>query len=423
MWAFRYSTRGQVTHALRLGQRRDLFTGCTRRTSASSCFRDEDRDRRLRAARRPARACGTRSPSRRVLIVDTLEPTSSARSGRHYDAAAGNGAQRQQRVQAARHADQVRRSARREQRAGHVGVRRSARVVADRQALVGEAEDHLRRDDEARQAHGVDLRAADRRAAGLLRPVQLLDRVGRTPGARPRPSRSAISRAVPLGTSGLVRARVVDDLPRRQVARGQERRGLAHRGRQREIPRRDHADRPLARRARRCPRSPRPSAPTCRLRPTLRPRSPPARWSLTTSTRRVVDQARQRRRVPRAPSHTRRHRATHRPGPHPGRAPPPTGRPPSATPTGRAHPGCPCTRARPVQPVAPAMQTDSSRAILRARCRSLPHTRSTAAESAASSPLPPSLRATRTRRRPNGPSGPGWRVADRNGDQEGTRYR
>jgi hypothetical protein len=118
--------------------------------------------------------------------------------------------------------------------------------VADRQALVGEAEHDLGRDDEARQADRVDLRAADGRASRLLRAVQLLDRVG---GLR-MPHVAQALRELAGGPAGHVllgRVGIVDDLPPRQVAGREQGGGLAHGGGQREVPRRDDADGPLAR--------------------------------------------------------------------------------------------------------------------------------------------------------------------------------
>ena len=50
----------------------------------------------------------------------------------------------------------------------------------------------------------MDLRAADVGAARLLRAVEVSRSDARAPAARTSPSRSASSRAVPLGTSGLV---------------------------------------------------------------------------------------------------------------------------------------------------------------------------------------------------------------------------
>ena len=119
--------------------------------------------------------------------------------------------------------------------------------MADRQALVGQAEDHLGRDDEARQPERVHLRAADRRAARLARPG---DRVRRLVAGR-RAHRREPLRQLPRRAArdvALAGARVVDHLPRRQVARGEQRRRLRHRRGQREVARRDHADAALARR-------------------------------------------------------------------------------------------------------------------------------------------------------------------------------
>ena len=65
----------------------------------------------------------------------------------------------------------------RDQRARDVRLGRPARVVADRQALVGQAEHDLGRHDEAREAHRVDLGAGDGRRRAPPRAVEVVDRV------------------------------------------------------------------------------------------------------------------------------------------------------------------------------------------------------------------------------------------------------
>ena len=136
--------------------------------------------------------------------------------------------------------------AHREQRARDVGLGGSARVVADGEALVGRAEDDLGRHDEARQPDRVDLRARHVGAARLARAVELVDRhADRGPPDLAQPLGELARRAA--RDVGLAGARVVDDLPLRQVARRQQRGGLAHRGGQGEVPRGHHADRALAR--------------------------------------------------------------------------------------------------------------------------------------------------------------------------------
>jgi hypothetical protein len=134
---------------------------------------------------------------------------------------------------------------------------RAARVVADRQALVGQAEDDLGRDDEARQAHGVDLRAATvaPRASGPWRSAIGCPSSGRGPRRGARRARARCRRDVRLR-----RARVVDDLPLRQVPGGEEGGGLGHRGGQRKVARGDDADDRARGRRRRSRRSPRRSA-------------------------------------------------------------------------------------------------------------------------------------------------------------------
>jgi hypothetical protein len=75
--------------------------------------------------------------------------------------------------------------------------------VTDAEALVVGAEDDLGGHDEARDADGVDLGAGDVRAARVRVAGDLVDRRS-TCGARTSARRSASSRAVPLGASGLL---------------------------------------------------------------------------------------------------------------------------------------------------------------------------------------------------------------------------
>ena len=117
--------------------------------------------------------------------------------------------------------------------------------MADRQPLVRHPEDDLGRDDEARQPQRVDLGAADRGAARLARARRVLERaldLRRPHLAEPlgQLARGAARRV------GLAGARVVDHLPRGQVPRGEQRGGLRHRGGEREVAGRDHADAALA---------------------------------------------------------------------------------------------------------------------------------------------------------------------------------
>ena len=109
----------------------------------------------------------------------------------------------------------------------------------------GQAEDDLGGDDEGGQPDGVDLRAVDARAARLDRPV---DRVQR-PAERGRADRAQPLGQLARGAAGHVglgRARVVDHLPLRQMARGEQGAGLRHRGGEREVARRDGARAALA---------------------------------------------------------------------------------------------------------------------------------------------------------------------------------
>jgi hypothetical protein len=90
----------------------------------------------------------------------------------------------------------------------------------------------------------MDLRARDCRAASLLGAVELLDGVPEL-GLADLPETLGELAGGPRGYVGLGRARVVDDLPLRKVAGGQQRPGLTHRGGQREVARRHHPDRAL----------------------------------------------------------------------------------------------------------------------------------------------------------------------------------
>ena len=91
----------------------------------------------------------------------------------------------------------------------------------------------------------MDLRAADVRAACLLRAVEVLYRVSKLRRADLAQSLSQFTSS-PAGNVGFGGTCVVDDLPLRQMACGQKRRGLAHRGRQREVPRSHDPHRTLA---------------------------------------------------------------------------------------------------------------------------------------------------------------------------------
>jgi len=64
-------------------------------------------------------------------------------------------------VQPACETDEARCLPHRDEGSGDVWLGRFAGVVANREALVGQAEDHLRGDDEARKAQRVDLRPGD----------------------------------------------------------------------------------------------------------------------------------------------------------------------------------------------------------------------------------------------------------------------
>ena len=97
------------------------------------------------------------------------------------------------------------------------------------------------------QPQRVDLRPGDGRAARLDRAVHARRAAPRRSGSRTAPSRSASSRAVPLGTSGFAALRVVEDLPRRDVARGLLREAQEQRREHGEVAGRDHAHAGLAR--------------------------------------------------------------------------------------------------------------------------------------------------------------------------------
>ena len=111
----------------------------------------------------------------------------------------------QQSVKAADEADVAGCAANSEQGPGDVRPGVPASVVADHQPLIGHRKDHLGRQHEARQSYRVHLRARDvpaPRASGC--PLVSGDRQpGRVGGVDTSPSRSASSRAVPLGASGL----------------------------------------------------------------------------------------------------------------------------------------------------------------------------------------------------------------------------
>jgi hypothetical protein len=89
-------------------------------------------------------------------------------------------------------------------------------------------------------------RAADRRAARLTRADELVDRVGRLGAADLGQPLRQLARG-PARHVGLAGVGVVDDLPVGRWRAASERRGLAHRGGQREVAGRDHADAALAR--------------------------------------------------------------------------------------------------------------------------------------------------------------------------------
>ena len=129
---------------------------------------------------------------------------------------------------------------------GHVRGGRAARVVADREALVGQAEDDLGGDDEGGQPDGVDLDAVDARAARLDRAVDLVQRPAERGPADGGQALGQLARGAARDV-GLGRARVVDHLPLRQMARGQQGAGLGHRGGEGEVARRDRARAVLAR--------------------------------------------------------------------------------------------------------------------------------------------------------------------------------
>ena len=87
--------------------------------------------------------------------------------------------------------------------------------MADRQPLVGPAEDHLGGDDEAREPHGVDLGTADGHAAGLLGPMELAERVPELGLTDLAEALRELARR-PARDVGLAGVRIVDDLPVRR---------------------------------------------------------------------------------------------------------------------------------------------------------------------------------------------------------------
>ncbi len=176
------------------------------------------------------------------------------------------------------------------------------------------------------------------RAARLLRPVEVLDRMAQLgPADLPEPLGQLARRAA--RDVGLGRARVVDDLPVRQVAGGEQRGGLAHRGGEREVARRRRRRRSARGPRGRAPRSPRRSAPTCRSRPPRPPRSPPAR-SASPPWPTCSRSGRRSRRAPRPRRHGRGRPAPRDRAPRPGRGRPRSGSRPSRAP-GRARPARP----------------------------------------------------------------------------------
>src|SRR3954454_8053570 len=212
---------------------------------------------RLRVRRAPVRSRGPRRPpldvlrdaaGRRPRGVGRRDARAALSDGAGAGRRRGSSGSRrleQHPVQAPEDADDLRRAAHGDQRPGDVRLGGAARVVADREPLVGQPEHDLGRDDEARDAHRMHLRPGHGRAARLLRAVERLDRM---------PERRPADLAQPLGELargpgrevGLARARVVEDLPLRQVARREQRRRLRHRGGQGEVPGRDDADPALA---------------------------------------------------------------------------------------------------------------------------------------------------------------------------------
>src|SRR5581483_3618899 len=121
-------------------------------------------------------------------------------------------------VEPAREADAPGDGANGEQRPRHVRRRAVTGVVADRKPLPRGREDDLGRDDEARQSYGVHLRAGDVGPARLARTDDVLD----GDGARRRAYLAEALRELARRAArrvGLARARVVDDLPRREMPR------------------------------------------------------------------------------------------------------------------------------------------------------------------------------------------------------------
>ena len=82
----------------------------------------------------------------------------------------------------------------------------------------------------------MDLSAGDCCASSLLRPMKVFDRITERGGSDLSQAFGHFSRR-PARNIGLVRAGVVEDLPARQVPRREQRAGLAHRRREREVAR------------------------------------------------------------------------------------------------------------------------------------------------------------------------------------------
>ena len=124
----------------------------------------------------------------------------------------------EQLVEPADEADAVRDSPDREQGPRDVRRRSLAGVVADRKPLALRGEDDLRRDDEARQAERVHLRARDGRAARLGRAEDLVDRHTERRGPHAVEALRELARGAARSVR-LPRARVVDHFPCIEVAR------------------------------------------------------------------------------------------------------------------------------------------------------------------------------------------------------------
>src|SRR5215211_880795 len=145
------------------------------------------------------------------------------------------------RVEPSCQADQVPHLADGEERALDVRLRGPSRVVADRQALVRPGEYDFRGHDEARKPDGMHLGAGHCRAARLFRALEVLDGAARLGPPNVTETFGQLARG-PARNVRLRGARVVDDLPLREVPSREQRSGLAHRRRQREVAGRDDSE-------------------------------------------------------------------------------------------------------------------------------------------------------------------------------------